>query len=189
MVQVDLPAAFAVGQVFAFLSRDYLRQEPHKFSHRLLGPLNFFLACCYAPVGMFLLIGWPAWEVMYRSAWVEDPFNRPWVAAFYVLFGIAMVVLGNVGFILAHHWYRTGRDRWVLWGAAAGGVLTFLPFALRWGVWWQVGTWSQVQAGEGYSFWQAPFHAAWLGVISYMVVTLMLMGLWLHRKGNHFERL
>jgi hypothetical protein len=187
MVQVDLPAAFAIGQIFAFLSRDYLRRETHLFSHRLLGPLNLYLACCYAPVGMFLLVGWPAWEVMYRSSWVEQPYGRPWVAGFYVLFAVAMVLLGNLGFVLGHRWLRAGRDRWVVRGAAAGVVLTFLPFLLRWGVWWRVGTLAEIEAGAGDSFWQPPFFTGWLTVMSYFAVTLVLAGWWMRHRGNHLQ--
>jgi hypothetical protein len=92
MVQVDLPAAFAIGQAFAYLSRDYLKKDPSLLTNRALGPFNFYMACCYAPVGMFLLVGWPAWEIMYRGPWLDVPFDRPWVAGFYVLFGVVMVV-------------------------------------------------------------------------------------------------
>ena len=186
MVQVDLPAAFTVGQIFAWLSRDYLVKDPHLFTNRLLGPFNFFMSCCYVPVGMFLMIGWPAWEVMYQTEWVENPFNRPWVAAFYVLFAVVMIILGNVGFLLAHHWLRTGRERWVVVGASIGAVLTVLPFVLRWGIWMDVGTFAEVMAGGGTSFWDAPFHPAWLTIMSYMVLTLLAMGVWLKVKGNRF---
>ncbi len=184
MVQVDLPAAFTIGQVFALLSKEYLRREERRFANRLLGPFNVFMSCCYAPVGMFLLVGWPAWEVMYRTAWVEQPYDRPWAAAFYVAFGVVMVLLGNVGFILGHHWLRQGRDRWVVGGACVGAVLTVLPFLLRWGIWLRVGPYAEVQGGGGYSFWESPFHAAWLGVMGYMVVTAVGMGIWLKVKGS-----
>lgn len=184
MVQVDLPGAFAIGQIFAFLSRGYLRREQSLFTNRLLGPFNFYLACGYAPVGMFLLIGWPAWEVMYVTGWVEDPYDRPWVAGFYVAFTLAMILIGNFAFILGHHWYRTGRDRWVVAGAAIGVALTVLPFLLRWGVWWRVGTWEEVRAGLGYSFWETPFFGGWAVIMSYLVVTTVGMGIWLARRGG-----
>ncbi len=38
MVQVDLPAAFVVGQVCALLSKKYLEKESRKFTNRILGP-------------------------------------------------------------------------------------------------------------------------------------------------------
>ncbi|MCP4662392.1 MAG: hypothetical protein GY856_43900 [bacterium] len=187
MVQVDLPAAFAIGQIYALLSKDYLKKDERKFTNRLLGPFNFFMSCCFAPVGMFLLIGWPAWEIMYWGGWVEDPFNKPWVAGFYVLFGIVMVVLGNVGFILAHHWYRKGRDQWVVWGSVVGVVLTLLPFVLQWGVWMNVGNYAEVDGGAGYSFFGMPFFGGWLVVMGYMGITAVGMGLWLKKKGNLIE--
>lgn len=184
MVQVDLPAAFTVGQVFALLSRKYLRGEADIFKHKLLGPLNFYLACCFSPVGLFLLIGWPAWEVMYVSFWVEKPFDRPLVAGFYVLFVVVMIILGNVGFILAHHWYRKGKDKFPIYGSVIGAVLTFLPFLLKWGVWWNIGPYSEVKAGGGYSFWAAPFFPGWLVVMSYLAVTTVLAGIWFRKMGD-----
>ena len=188
MVQVDLPAAFAVGQIYALLSRKYLEKDGRLFSHRLLGPLNLFLSCVYAPVGMFLLIGWPAWEVMYVSAWPEKPFDRPLVAGFYVLFAIVMVLLGNVGFVLAHHWLRKGRVLWVKIGAGVGLGLTVLPFLLEWGVWSRVGTVAEVvEEGGGYSMWAAPFFSGWIVVISYLVVGTVVFGLLFRRWGERFE--
>jgi hypothetical protein len=149
MIQVDLPAAFTVGQVFALLSKKYLKGEPDIFTNKLLGPLNLYMTCGFSPAGLFLLIGWPAWEIMYITGWVEMPFNRPLVAGFYILFLIAMVLLGNLGFMLAHYWYRKGKDKWVVYGSIAGGILTVLPFLLRWGVWWKVGTLAEIEAGGG----------------------------------------
>ncbi len=188
MVQVDLPAAFAVGQIFAGLSRSYLKKDERLFRNRLLGPFNFYLSCAFAPVGMFLLIGWPAWELMYQTGWFENPANRPLAAGAYVLFGIAMMVLGNLGFILAHHWYRKGRDRWVVIGSVVGLVLTLLPFLLRWGIWMKIGTYQEVvEQGAGYSFWSAPFNSGWLVLMSYLVITTVVMGLLLKRWARTLE--
>ncbi len=187
MVQVDLPAAFAIGQIFAILSKDYLKKESRKFTNRLIGPLNIFLSCCFAPVGMFLMIGWPSWEVMYWTGWVEAPFNRPYVAGFYILFGIAMVVIGNVGFILAHHWYRNGNDRRVVYGAVVGVILTVLPFLLWRGTWLKVGTYEVVTGGGGNSFFSLPFLPAWFVIIGYMCITIIAMTIWLIKWGNKLE--
>jgi hypothetical protein len=187
MVQVDFPAAFAIGQIYGLLSKEYLKKDPRIFTNRLLGPLNFFLSCGFAPGGLFLLVGWPAWEVMYTTPWVEDPYNKPLVAGFYVLFMIIMVVLGNVGFILAHHWYQIGKDRWVLYGSAAGVILTIFPFLLRWGVWLNIGTYSEVAANSGYSFWKPPFFSGWLVLMSYLAVSIIGMGVWLKTKGSQLE--
>jgi len=189
MIQVDLPAAFAIGQIYGAISSCYLKKEPRFFSQRLLGPFNIFMSCCYAPVGMFLLIGWPSWEAMYVTAWLESPFDRPWVAGIYVLFGVVMILLGNVGFILAHAWIRKGRIRWVYAGAAIGLLLTALPFILRWGVWMNVGTHSEVIKNHGgYSFWAPPFFSGWLVVMCYMAVTLVVAGVILRKQAKRLAQ-
>jgi len=186
MIQVDLPAAFAVGQIYAILSRNYLKKEPNKFANRLLGPLNFYLSCGFVPAGLFLLIGWPSWETMYVTAWVENPFNRPLAAGFYILFMVLMILLGNVGFILAHHWYRKGKDRLVVYGSITGVILAFLPFLLKWGIWWKIGTYSKVKLGEGYSFWEPPFILGWVFIMSYLAIVTVITGLWFKKKGSQF---
>lgn len=184
MVQVDLPAAFAVGQIFGLLSKNYLKKEPDKFKSKLLGIFNFYLACGFVPGGMFLLIGWPAWECMYTSGWAENPYNRPLVVGFYILFMLVMMVLGNVGYILAHHWYQKGKDKWVIWGSIIGICLTLLPFVLRWGVWLTVGTFEEVKNGGGYSFWEPPFFYGWLAIMSYLGITMVITGLLMKKKAN-----
>jgi len=65
MIQVDIPGAIAAGQIFALLSRKYLKKEKNMFAHRLAGPVSWYFALFFAPVGMLLIIGWPARESMY----------------------------------------------------------------------------------------------------------------------------
>lgn len=184
MVQVDLPGAFTIGQCLALLAKKYLKSTPEKYTNKLLGPLNFFLSCAYAPVGMFLLVGWPAWEMMYTTAFPQDPFNRPLAALFYIMFGILMVVCGNIGFILAHHWLYKGRDKLVIAGITVGGILTILPFLLKWGIWMNIGTLDQVKTGQGYSFCDPPFFYGWLGIMSYLMITTVIAAVWFKKKGN-----
>ncbi|NIM12187.1 MAG: hypothetical protein GTO45_08750 [Candidatus Aminicenantes bacterium] len=184
MVQVDLPGAFAVGQIFALLSKKYLKGEPDIFKSRLLGPLNLYLSCCYSFAALYLMIGWPAWEVMYAASWVENPYNRPLVVGFYVLFLVVMVFLGNLGYMLGHHWYRKGKDKWVVYGSIIGIILTFLPFIVKYGVWWKVGTYAEVEAGGGTSFFQPPFFHGWLVVMGYFFIMTILTGIWFKKTGD-----
>lgn len=188
MVQVDLPAAFTLGQVFALLSKNYLKKEPDTFTHKLMGPISLYFTCCFSPGGLFLLIGWPAWEVMYTSNWWENPFDRPIAAACYVLFMIIMVLVGVLGFYLGHKWLRKGKDKWLVVGAVIGFLLTILPFLLKWGVWMKIGTYEQVvtKAAGYYSFWKPPFFLGWLGIMSYLFLTGILMGLWLLKRDKRF---
>ena len=188
MVQVDIPAAFAVGQIFGLLSKDYLRKEPQIILDRLLGPFNFYLACGFVPGGLYLLVGWPAWEVMYATPWFEAPFDRWLATGAYVLFTIALMVLGNLGFMLAHHWYRKGQDELVVYGAVIATALALLPFLLRWGVWWTVGTYAEIQVGQGYSFWQPPFFYGWLTIMSYLFAAGILCGWWFRKTSRRLAQ-
>ena len=58
MVQVDLPGAFATGQLFALLSRRYLEREPRVLTSRLLGTFNLYMTCGFSPAG---LLRWGVW--------------------------------------------------------------------------------------------------------------------------------
>jgi len=169
MVQVDIPAAFTLGQFFALATKKYLRGEPNLFTSRLLGIFAFYLTFGFIPVGMYFMVGWPAWEVMYVTGWVENTFNNLPVIYFYVGFMMLMIVLGYVGYILGHYWYRKGKDILVVIGATVGTILTLLPFALRWGVWFTIGTYADFVAGTGYSFFKPPFVIGWLVIMLYWV--------------------
>lgn len=187
MIQVDLPAAFAVGQIYAYLSREYLRKTPDILNNKLTGPLNLYLSCGFVPTGLYLLVGWPSWEAMYVTDWVENTFNRPFAAGFYVAFMISMIILGNLGFMLAHSWYRKGNDRLVISGSVAGVILTLLPFLVKWGVWWNIGTYKQINANQGYSFFDNPFFGGWVFFMVYMAVVTIGTGLWFRKKSKGYK--
>ncbi len=185
MLQVDLPAAFAIGQVCAIMAKDALKKEKDLFANKFLGPVNLFFSCGFAPGGLFLLIGWPAWECMYVTKWFEQPYDRPLCAVAYILFFIVMVLLGNLGFILGHYWYRGNKDKWVIAGSIIGVALALLPFLIKWGIWWDIGTYQEVALNKGgYSFWKPPFFYGWLGIMSYMVVTFAGILLWLRKQST-----
>ena len=185
MLQVDLPAAFAIGQICAIMAKDGLKKEKDLFANKFLGPVNLYLACGFAPGGLFLLIGWPAWECMYVTNWFENPYDRPWCAVAYIGFLLSMILLGNLGFILGHYCYRIKKDKLVIIGSITGIVLKLLPFVLRWGIWWNIGTYQEVVVNKGgYSFWQPPFFYGWLGIMSYMIVTGAITLLWLRKKSK-----
>ncbi len=171
MVQVDLPAAFALGQIFAFISKSALKKENNIWTNKLSGPVALYMSIGFSPVGLFFLTGWPSWELMYTTVWMENPFNRPMVAIAYIGFLVIMVLLGMSGFILGHWFYKKGKDVLVKIGMIVGLFLTFLPFLVRWGVWWKIGTYDQIQQGTGYSFFEPPFVFSWLFIMIYMVIS------------------
>ena len=184
MIQVDLPAAFAIGQAFSMLSGSYLKKEPELFTSKLLGPFNFYLATGFVPGGLFLLAGWPAWEAMFTVQWIENSYNNPVVAAVYVIFVIAMILCGNFGYLLGHYFYKKKKDKFVKYTLLAGIVFTFLPFLLRWGSWRKIGTFAEIQAGGGYPFGESPFFGGWLCIMGYLLLTGIIAGIWFLKKSR-----
>ncbi|MBN2717406.1 MAG: hypothetical protein JXX14_16250 [Deltaproteobacteria bacterium] len=187
MVQVDLPGAIAVGQIAALMSKSYLQNEAALVSHRLMGPVSTYLSTMFAPVGMFLLICWPAWEGMYWWQWIERPAANPPVAFFYVGFYLSMIVLGIASFILGHRLILAKKIKWVKVGAVVSVVLTLAPFFVWPYTWYWVGTYADYHAVPRTStvmFTTPSFFWSWLVVIGYFLVTTTLFGLWLKRKVN-----
>ena len=131
-----------------------------------------------------MLVGWPAWEYMYKEQWIENAYNHPLIAGFYIAFVIAMILLGNFGYMLGHYCYQKKKDNFVILGLIVSLVLTFLPFLLNWGKWLKIGTYEEIMAGESYSFWSAPFFYGWLGIISFMVLAGVLSGIWFINKSK-----
>ena len=187
MVQVDLPGAFAAGQIFALLSREYLKQEDSRFTHRLAGPVMSYFSLMFAPVGLFLLICWPAWECMYWWEWVERPATNPMVSFFYIGFYLAMIVIGGASYAYAHRLYRRGKDRSVTVLAVAGVIATLLPFVIWPFTWYHVGTYAgyhSVPRSTTPLFSTPAFFTSWLVVMSYFVITSIGFGLWIKRFSN-----
>lgn len=184
MVQVDIPGAFAAGQIFAVLSREYLKQEESRLTHRLGGPIVTYFSLMFAPVGLFLLICWPAWESMYWWEWVQRPATDPLVSFFYIGFYFAMIVIGVASYALAHTLYRQGRERTVLVLAAAGVVATLLPFILWPFTWYHVGTYADYHAVPKRTtvmFHTPAFFNSWLVIMGYFFAASIAFGLWIKR--------
>ena len=174
MFHVNIPACLTIGLVFSFISKKLLKQEAELFHHGLLGPFNIYITCGFVPAGMFFLTGWASWEVMYITGWLENTFDRPLVAGFYVVFYVLMIVLSNTGFILGHYWIKKGKETYIIIGIISGALLTFVAFILRLGAWWKIGTYAEIQQGMGYSFFKAPFIIGWLIIMFYLAMTTFL---------------
>jgi hypothetical protein len=190
MVQVDLPGAFAAGQIYALLSKDYLRWKKSRFTHRLGGPVTAYFSLVFAPVGLFLLICWPAWESMYWWQWVERPAMDPWVSFFYIGFYFSMVLIGLASYALSHALFRAGKDRLVEVLAVAGAVAAFLPFFLWPGTWYHVGDYAAFHATPqrtGTMFDTPAFFYSWFAVMSYFLLVSIGFGFWLRRFCRKFR--
>lgn len=184
MVQVDIPGAFAAGQIFAVLSKKYLKKEEREFTHRLSGPIGWYFSLIYAPIGMFLLFGWPAWEGMYWWEWIETPAFNPPVAFFYIFFYIAMIAIGNLSYVLGHRLYKKGKDQTVNILAVVGVIVTILPFFIWQLTWYHVGTYAQYHADprETTSMLSTPsFFYSWLLIMGYFAIATVIFGLWIRK--------
>lgn len=190
MVQVDLPGAFAIGQIFAILSKTYLKKEKRLFRHRLMGPVSTYFSIMFAPVGLFLLICWPGWENMYWWEWVEKPASNPLVSFFYIGFYMAMIVIGCASYMLSHTLYRKGKDQAVNWLCITSIIVSILPFFLWPFTWYHVGTYAQYHAvpkQTGTLFNTPAFLYSWLIMVVYFVVTLVGFSFWLKKTAKITE--
>jgi len=191
MVQVDLPGAFAAGQIFAILSKGYLASERHLVTHRLMGPIAAYFSLMFAPVGLFLLICWPAWESMYWWEWVERPAMDPPVSFFYLGFYMIMILIGCSSFMTAHKFYLMGKERVVRVTAIIGVIATLLPFFLWPFTWYHVGTYAQYHAipKETTSMFDHPtFFSSWLAVMGYFALSSIVFGLWIKANSARIAR-
>lgn len=184
MVQVDLPGAFAAGQIFAVLSSKYLSREKRLLTHRLMGPVAAYFSLMFAPAGLFLLICWPAWESMYWWKWVETPAMNPVVSFFYLGFYMIMILIGCGSYMAAHALYRKGKDGTVKAVTALGVIATLSPFFLWPFTWYHVGTYAQyhsVPRTTSTMFNTPAFFWSWLAVMGYFALASVIFGFWIRR--------
>lgn len=182
MVQVDLPGAFAAGQILAVLSKAYLKQETSLVTNRLSGPMVSYFSLIFAPAGLFLLICWPAWECMYWWEWIERPAMNPPVAFFYLGFFMTMIVIGTASYVLAHSLYRKGKDRMVTLLTILGVIATLMPFILWPFTWYHVGSWAEynVLPRRTLTMFESPdFFYSWFSIISYFALASIAFGFWI----------
>jgi hypothetical protein len=105
MVQIDIPIAFAVGQMLADAASLQLktgRPEPY---YQTLAFTNIFTALFFAPIPVYFLIGYFGWETTY----MVDPDQ---VTRFFIPIVLFIVILAaNLGFWLSNALIQKGRDR------------------------------------------------------------------------------
>jgi hypothetical protein len=184
MVQVDLPGAFAAGQIFAVLTKKYLKKEETLFTHRLMGPITTYFALMFVPAGLFLLICWPSWECMYWWEWVEKAAMNPPVSFFYLGFYMILILIGMASYEFAHYLYLRGKDRVVNLLTFAGVILTLLPFILWPFTWYHVGTYADYHAVPRTTttlFNMKPFFFSWLAIMLYFTISSVIFALWIKK--------
>ena len=190
MLQVDLPGAIAIGQLFAILSRKHLERKKNIFTHQLIGPISWYFALIYAPVGMFALVSWPAWETMYWWEWIEHSDFNPSVALFFVAFYMSMVLLGIISYILAHKLLIVGKYSVVNVLALLGAIVAFLPFFLWPDNWLYIGEYAQFNAipRQANLIFKTPaFLFPGLLAIGYFIIGTVVFGFWLNKYSSNLS--
>jgi hypothetical protein len=126
VVQIDIPIAFAVGQMLADAASRQLstgRPEPY---YRALAMTNIFMGLFFAPIPIYFLVDYFGWETTYMC----DPTR---VTRFFVpLVLFALFLAANLGFWLSNALIRKGR-------AGIGRMIYVLIWLYSFG--WIFGNW------------------------------------------------
>jgi hypothetical protein len=191
MVQLDIPAAFAVGQLFAYVGRKRIKREAEVSDgkkppvyYRYLFYSVFFSSVVIVPAGLYLICGWPGWEQIYWSKRFETVIHAGWVNALLpTLFILGIVLAGFSGFRLAYHWITTGKERRVLPAFIGVLVLAAAVVAACYPSFLLVGTFDQYHQLNGETrdamatVWDNAydFGYGWVGVMVYFTLSLIIV--------------
>jgi hypothetical protein len=103
VVQIDIPIAFAVGQMLADAANQQLstgRPEPY---YRTLAITNIFMGLFFAPIPIYFFVDYFGWETTYMC----DPAR---VTRFFIpIVLFALFLAANLGFWLSNALIRKGR--------------------------------------------------------------------------------
>ena len=103
MVQIDIPIAFAVGQMFADAARQQLSTGQPTPYYRTLAFTNIFTGLFFAPIPIYFLIDYFGWETTY----MYDPTR---VTRFFIpIVLFAVILAANLGFWLSNALIQKGR--------------------------------------------------------------------------------
>ncbi|NJP35078.1 hypothetical protein, partial [Micromonospora thermarum] len=145
MVQVDVFWSYAIGAGFGTAAAHAAVAEPVRplLSDRRFTTTVLFLACLFAPSGLWLVWQFTGWETMHAAA---APADLPaWLVA---AFAVTNVTQGIVGYAVTRHLWRSGH-RYLSWLQMPLGYFGMF-FVLAYG--WD---------GTGYRRFFAPTTAAW----------------------------
>jgi ABC-type branched-subunit amino acid transport system permease subunit len=137
MIQIDIPIAFAVGQMLADAANQQLKTGKAEPYYRMLAFTNLFTGLFFAPIPVYFLVDYFGWETTY----MYDP-DR--VTRFFIPIVLFLVILAaNLGFWLSNALIRKGRDRvgraiyTLIWIYSLGWILGNWPRSTR------IGTYAQ----------------------------------------------
>jgi hypothetical protein len=108
MVQIDIALAASIGATLAVAARSQLKSEPQLWKNGYLAATVAFNAFFLAPVVVWFLVQWPAWDSMYWWDRETLPTVLPSLVA------VAVLLTSSAGFVATHAALRAGRERMAL---------------------------------------------------------------------------
>jgi ABC-type branched-subunit amino acid transport system permease subunit len=181
MVQIDIPIAFAVGQMLADAANQQLKTRRAEPYYRTLAFTNIFTGLFFAPIPVYFLVDYFGWETTYMYA--PDRVTRFFIPI--VLF--VVILAANLGFWLSHALIQKGRDRvgraiyTLIWIYALGWILVNWPRSTRIGTYTQYHTVPETMA-RAWEVSKDPFLYILIVTLIIFAVPLVLFMWSLHRR-------
>jgi hypothetical protein len=183
MVQIDIPIAFAAGQMLAHAAQRQLSTGRPEHYYRVLSIVNIFTGLFFAPIPIYFLVDYFEWETTY----MVDPERATRFFIPIVLF--VLVLAANLGFWLSNWLIRKGRAGigrgiyWLIWLYSLGWIFGNWPRSTR------IGTYAQYHTAPEtmIRIWEVskdPFF--WILIVTLVIFAVPLL-LWmrtLSREGR-----
>ncbi len=170
MVQVDVFWAYSLGAGFAAAAGRQLKNVEEPFVNKYFVYTLLFLACLFAPSGVYLLWNFPHWETMQVATCRDD--LPAWLV---VIFAVTNITQGVLGFFMSWRCVRAGRYNAAWMHSFVGYFFMFFILVYGWdGTGWQRFLYDATR--QGGVLW-TPGHHMGLGFIfSNVAFTLYGMG-------------
>ncbi len=164
MVQIDVPAAFAVGSFFADAARTQLRSAQGELESRASLKNNLFQIFFFSWIPVYFILNYFGWETTYMW-WHADAVSA--YPLFVPIFLVIFFLAGNAGFYLG--------KALIVRGHVVANRIVYLGVTLFSLVWvfgqtsrtFRVGTYSQWQTGQALVFYE---DHVFLGVFIFVMI-------------------
>lgn len=181
MVQIDVPAAFAVGHFFADGAYKQLQSGSKESFYEVLLKHNFFQVFCFVWIPVYFMLQYFGWETTHMW-WHRD--SAADYAFFVPGFILIFFVAANAGFLLGTRLVRQGKlglNRAIWVGIVAASALWILA---QTGSTFRLGSYAEWKAGKAPWFYEDTTFVVmltfvmvvWLSGLAYFFVTLRKQG-------------
>ncbi|MEJ2671799.1 MAG: hypothetical protein P8168_06265 [Deltaproteobacteria bacterium] len=168
MVQVDVPAAFAIGTMFADAARRQLQTGLPEYKYSILLKNNIYQIFFFSWIPVYFLLNYFGWETTHMWWHADSVTAYPFfVPAFLVIFFAAV----NAGFLVGHRLIAAGKP--------LANRVVYIGIFLYSAAWIFGQTPSTYKLGS-YAQWQAG-HAPWFyedsTFLTMLIISLLIWGL------------